>query len=199
MNVAKSDYWENRYRQGQTGWDRAAVHPALLDWLDQGPEVFPPGARVAVPGCGHGYEVVELARRGFRVTAIDFAREPMQRLEESLKEAGAEAALVQQDLFEYRPEQPFDVIYEQTCLCAIDPARRKAYEAWAHENLKPGGSLLVLLMQTDDPQKGPPFHCDVDSMREIFPADRWEWSSEIGRYDHPSGMVHELAYRLVRR
>jgi len=199
VTVSQPDYWENRYREGQTGWDRGTVHPALLDWLDQGRELFPEGASVAVPGCGHGYEVIELAKRGYDVTAIDFAREPMQRLAEGLRQAGVDATLVQQDLFDYRPQHPFDVIYEQTCLCAIDPARRMDYEAWAFENLKRGGHLLLLLMQTPDPQTGPPFHCGVDALRDVFSPERWEWSPEVGRYDHPSGMVHELAYCLRRR
>ena len=41
---------------------------------------------VVVPGCGRGHEVVELARRGFEVTAIDFAPAAIEALSTKLAE-----------------------------------------------------------------------------------------------------------------
>lgn len=64
------DFWEQRYQTGDILWDRGAVSPALVDWFETG--ALTP-CRVLVPGCGRGYEVLELARLGFEVTALDYA------------------------------------------------------------------------------------------------------------------------------
>lgn len=61
-------FWENKYHNSEIGWDRGEMSPALNHWLK---ELTP--CRIAVPGCGRGHEVIELARRGFDVTAIDIA------------------------------------------------------------------------------------------------------------------------------
>ena len=197
MEANLSDaYWENRYQQGLTGWDRGECHPALLDWITS--EDLQP-CRILVPGCGNGYEVVELASRGFQVTAVDFAESPMNRLSNELNRLGLEADLILGDLFEYTPPAPFDVVYEQTCLCAILPSERQNYEAKVHELLKPAGIFHTLFMQTSVPTTGPPFHCAIEEMVLLFESHRWTWdSNEPKRYEHPAGSIHELATRLIR-
>lgn len=191
------DYWEERYRTGKIGWDRGRVHPALVDWLESG--ILQPGS-ILVPGCGNGYEVLYLAERGFDVTAVDFAPTPLESLRGQLDQAGSTANLVQADFLQWQTDQQFDVIYEQTCLCAVAPVDRSSYEKRVHQLLKPGGMLLLLLMQTAHPESGPPFHCDVSEMKSLFTPGRWDWHQEERvRYEHPSGTVHEFATRLTRR
>lgn len=43
-----TDFWQARFDNNKTGWDRGAPSPQLLDWLESG--VLQPG-RIAVPGC----------------------------------------------------------------------------------------------------------------------------------------------------
>lgn len=186
--------WEQRYTDGRTKWDRGEPSPALTLWLGLG--VVPKG-RVLVPGCGNGYEVVELIRHGCEVTAVDIATQPVAALRARLADEGLEADVVQADLLEWQPDEPFDAIYEQTCLCALDPLHHAAYELRLATWLKPGGSLLALFMQTGE-EGGPPFDCPEPRMRELFDAARWQWPQELGRIPHPNGF-HEEAGVLVRR
>ena len=62
----------------------------------------------------------------------------------------------------------------------------------------PGGLLLALFMQTGR-DGGPPFHCALPQMHELFSDERWLWP-ESGpiEVDHPNGL-HELGTVLVRR
>jgi hypothetical protein len=46
------------------------------------------------------------------------------------------------------PEQPFDAIYEQTCLCALHPDHWAAYARQLHAWLRPAGTLWAMFMQT---------------------------------------------------
>ncbi len=188
-------WWEAKYQRGEDGWERGAPNPALLQWVDQG--LLAPGAQVLVPGCGRGHEVVELAKRGFAVVGIDFAPSAVQALRARLAQEGLAAEVVESDLFAFQ-EGPFDAIYEQTCLCALDPARWTDYERWLFARLRPGGLLLALFMQTGA-EGGPPFHCDLLAMRRLFAEERWEWPASPPLFSpHPSGRF-ELGFALRRK
>ncbi len=189
--------WESRYQAGTTGWDRGMHSPALDAWLASG--TLTP-CRILVPGCGRGYEVVQLAQRGFEVTAVDIAPSAVQALRVALAAAGLSAQVMEADIFQWQPDGAFDAVYEQTCLCAIDPATRCEYAERLWTWLKPGGKLYVLFMQTGQPG-GPPFHCELADMRALFPAERWAWPDETAtRVPHPSREeLHELGFILTRR
>lgn len=188
------DDWQGRYDAGQTGWDRGAASPALYHWL-QG-DLMPP-ATVLVPGCGRGHEVVELASRGFDVTAVDIARTPVRELTNRLSSSRLVAEVLREDVLRLTANKPFDVVYEQTFLCALDPQRWRDYERLLASWLRPEGKLLALFMQTDG-RDGPPFHCGLAEMRHLFVESRWVWPDGGFRVDHPTGM-HEVAIALTRR
>ncbi|MDQ6990154.1 MAG: methyltransferase domain-containing protein [Mariprofundaceae bacterium] len=116
--------WETLYQQGNMGWDRGEVSPALTHWLASG---LHKNQRILIPSCGRGHEVLELARLGFDVTALDIAPTAIKALNRALTENDLHANVMCGDLFHYEPEQAFDAIYEQTCLCAIAPDQRQAY------------------------------------------------------------------------
>lgn len=184
-------FWEGKYHNNETGWDRGASSPALSSWLN---DLKP--CRIAVPGCGRGHEVIELARRGFDVTGIDIATPAIEHMQAELDREGLSASLIHGDLFELELD-PFDAIYEQTCLCAIQPEQREAYEQWLFNHLKPGGQLLALFMQTGV-DGGPPFHCAIPNMNALFDTSRWQWPKSDGHsVPHPSDR-HELAHLLIR-
>ena len=187
-------YWQARYDQGQTGWDRGGASPTLLRWL-AADDLRP--CRILVPGCGRGYEVVALAKAGFDVTGVDFAPAAVAAVEAQLTSEGLIAEVVQSDLFAYRPDQPFEAIYEQTCLCALPPERWAEYEERLARWLARGGRLFAAFMQTDSAD-GPPFACHPDAMRRLFSADRWEWPNRLEPQEHPTGLV-ELTGVLRRR
>lgn len=193
--VSRQRQWEAKYHAGETGWDRGQPSPALQHWLTQ--QTIPAG-RVLVPGCGNGHEVIELARAGHAVTAVDIAAPPVMRLMGKLADAGGHARVVQADLLHWTPAEPFDAIYEQTCLCAFDPALWPAYAERLGSWIVPGGRLFALFMQTGR-AGGPPFDSPLERMRELFSEADWIWPDEPPiEVAHPNGLV-ELAHVLTRR
>jgi len=88
-------------------------------------------------------------------------------------------------------------VYEQTCLCALHPDQWSAYESALHRWLKPGGHLAAMFMQKEG-EGGPPFHCGIDAMRNLFPEETWQWGEQLYRSEHQIG-VCELAFLLTRR
>lgn len=190
MSEERSRYWDEKYQAGMPGWDRRDISPALLHWLDLG--MLKP-CRILIPGCGHGHEVVELARRGFPVCAVDIAPTPLARLRQRLAGEGLGADLVQADVLTWQPEMPFDAVYEQTCLCALAPQEWALYAAQLYRWLKPGGLMFALFMQTGR-AGGPPYHCDLGDMHRLFPSERWTWVEPPHReVPHPNGLFEYAA------
>lgn len=195
-------FWQQRFEQRATPWDRGAVGPQLVDWVRSG--ALAP-CRIAVPGCGSGHEVAWLAAHGFDVTGIDYAPAAVERTRARLDDAGARATVVQADVLDWTPAAPFDAVYEQTCLCALHPDHWTAYAARVHAWLAPGGRLLAMLMQfpregaREGRIDGPPYHCDVAAVRALFPEPRWRWPRPpYARVPHPNAGFAELAVVLER-
>jgi hypothetical protein len=48
--------------------------------------------------------------------------------------------------------------------------------------------------------EGPPYHCDINAMRALFPEQRWHWPKPpYARVDHPHiAKMFELAVILRR-
>lgn len=153
--VSRSDYWEQRWAQGESGWDLGGPCPVFAALLDS--PLAPPTGRVAFPGCGAGHDVALFREHGYDATGYDFAvdAEHVEPL----------------DVFELgsRFPQAFDVIVEYTCYCAIDPARRAEYAAALHAALKPGGQLIGLMYPIRPPDDdGPPFAVQEAEIRDVF-------------------------------
>ena len=194
-------FWQRRFESGDTPWDRGGAGPQLLAWLDAG--ALKP-CSIAVPGCGSGWDVVELARRGFDVQGIDLVPAACARAMAALQAAGVVGSVVRADVLAYRAAHAFEAVYEQTCLCAIHPTLWSQYEASLHAWLKPGGRLYAMFMQCRGPgeqarQEGPPYHCDLAAMRVLFDDSRWQWpNASPVQVPHPRGW-HELGLILERR
>jgi len=166
--------WESLYQQGDTAWDRGEASPALLHWLDKA--IISEKQRVLIPGCGRGYEVIALAKMGCDTTAIDIAESAIKALKYGLEKNNVKAEVICGDIFSYQPTCLFDVIYEQTCLCALPLVYRDDYEKRLSSWLKPGGIVCLSIMQTGE-KSGPPFHCDWLEMKCLFSDERWLWQS----------------------
>lgn len=202
MTNLNPNFWQERFETGQTGWDRGAPSPQLLHWLVSG--ILTP-CRIAIPGCGRGWEVAELARSGFTVTGLDYTEAAVREARSNLHRLDLSADIVQADVLTYIPKQPFDAVYEQTCLCAIDPDHWFQYAEQLSRWIRPGGHLYALFMQAVRPgaqeglKEGPPFHCDINAMHALFNSRHWQWPANLPTpVKHPNGLF-ELAVCLERK
>ncbi len=164
--------WETRYQEGRTGWQREAVSPGLLAWLADG--TLKP-CRILVPGAGRSHEPLHLAQAGFHVTTLDIAPTAVAHQRAALAPKGGVA--LEGDVLSFLPGEPFDAVYEQTCLCALPPARLREYTVQLARWLRPGGVLAALFMQTGR-DGGPPFHCALPVMRTLLPEGTWRWPGQ---------------------
>ena len=175
MNLADAcdiEFWRSRYRSGRTPWDLGQVSDPVRTLVERW---FPPAGRVYIPGCGRGYEALYLAERGYAVTAVDIAPEPIASLRQEARQRGLALDIREGDLFALsrQDEGAFDVFLEQTCLCALPPRRQPDYAALAYRALKPGGQVLAVLMRVPFAD-GPPFDLPPERLQTLFPAPLWQ-------------------------
>jgi methyl halide transferase len=168
-DVSTAAYWENLYQTKENGWDKGHAAPPIVRMFDEG--FLPKGARLAVVGAGPGYEVVEAARRGFQVTAIDFAPTSLRQLREGREKSGTDYEILDADLFTVPKTRAgqFDAVLEHTCFCAIDVARRAEYVEVVHALLVPNG-VLFGLFYAHGKEGGPPYNTTEAEVRGLFGA-----------------------------
>jgi len=103
MVPAMSFAYRLLYRVGFTPWEQLAKLPALTETFaelfDREEEAGrPPYGPVLDIGCGSGFWAVELARRGWQVTGVDFVPKALRRAGERARQAGVELRLVEGDV-----------------------------------------------------------------------------------------------------
>lgn len=193
-NETQTD-WEEHYRQGETPWEKGRPHPALLDFLK---EHGPVPGEIFVPGCGSGHDVRALSSCENHVVGIDIAPFAIAAANAFPKVGHEEYQLA--DLFALPAEfnRQFDVVFEHTCFCAIDPARRAQYVEAIVRLLRPGGRIIaIFFLNPDHNEAGPPYGVSRAELAERFDADfalEREW---VPARTHPGREERELM-RVLR-
>lgn len=160
-NSLDKNYWDERYRTGQMGWDIGYVSPALKAYFDT---LNNPYQRILIPGGGNSYEAVYLLEQGFKdVTVVDISEVVCEQLTE--KHAAKGLKVVCGDFFEH--QQQYDLIVEQTFFCALHPSLRKRYVEKMGELLLTHGQLMGLLFNRRF-EGGPPFGGSVEEYQKLF-------------------------------
>lgn len=165
--MSEPNYWEQRYLEKNTPWDRGAPAPPLEEFLAR----HRISGRVLVPGCGRGHDVRLLASQGAIPVGLDISPTALA-LAKGEKRTGSEEYLLG-DLFNLPASLAgsFDWVWEHTCFCAIDPGRRPDYVQSVRRALKPGGQLLGVFYIDPQAEQGPPFRVSRDELRVFFDAD----------------------------
>lgn len=160
-------YWTDRYKNGETGWDAGKITKPLQLYFDG---LTTKDLRILIPGAGNAHEAEYLINKGFtNVTICDLALAPLQDLKRrcpSLKEEH----LIQGDFFKIQ-HLHFDLIIEQTFFCAIDPALRKKYFEKMRDLLVPAGKLVGLLFNDVLNTDFPPFGGSKEEYLTYIPDD----------------------------
>jgi SAM-dependent methyltransferase len=113
-----------------------------------------------------------LAERGFDAVGVDFAAGPIREARALAAAVGSKGARFERrDLFALPRswDGTFDLVFEQTCFCAVNPARRDDYVRAVHRALRPGGLLLGLFFHFRG-EEGPPFGTTPAEIRHRFVA-----------------------------
>lgn len=180
--------WAEAWEEGRTPWDTGEAASALVELVAGG--TLPEG-RALVPGAGSGYDVLLLASESREVVGLDLAEGAKRRFEGLRKKAkisAEKAKIVVADFFEYEPDAPFDMIWDYTFLCALQPKMRADWARRMDELLAPGGELVTLIFPgVDKPaDEGPPYAMHPDLLKDLLEPRFEAWHLEATTNIHPN-------------
>jgi 3-hydroxyisobutyrate dehydrogenase-like beta-hydroxyacid dehydrogenase/SAM-dependent methyltransferase len=162
--------WDQRYRDGQDGWELGTAAPPLAAFLREDPRRPLPPGRVLVPGCGRGHEATLLAELGFAAIGLDISGEALREARRLHGPDRPALRWLQADLLDPAAlaaaglaDGSLRGVVEHTCFCAIDPTRRPDYLRAVTRLLAPGGWVLGLFWCHGRPG-GPPFGSDPQEL-----------------------------------
>lgn len=119
-------------------------------------------------GSGPGTQAVELARRGFDVTATDISEAAVRKAREKAEEQGVEIIWEQDDILDTRLDRQFDLIFDRGCFHVLPPARRQEYVRAVDGLLKADGFLFLKCFSRLQPGEEGPYRFTPEQIHEIF-------------------------------
>ena len=159
---------------GRPPWDTGISPPELKEIVEGAvPSSIPAPGRAIDLGCGTGTNAIYLARHGWQVVGVDFARRAIQKARRVAAAAGvadhcAFHAADVTDLSFLNP--PFDLAFDLGCFHSLPPEDRPRYAA-SLARLMPGGALYLLYAFF--PGAGPPPGvAEADVLATFQPAFR---------------------------
>lgn len=162
QNPAEPDFWQARWRSGETRWDLGRAYPGLGELLEAARRhgLLPEGGRILEPGAGRAHTGAALARAGFQVVAFDVVPEAIAAARALYGEEDR-LELVVADALSGPPawRGAFDAVFDRAMMCALPESKRRVYARALFDYLTPRGVLLsaVVAARRENPTGGPPF------------------------------------------
>ncbi|WP_413558907.1 class I SAM-dependent methyltransferase [Bdellovibrio sp. HCB209] len=183
-DVEKEAFWSQIYkREDNPGWNLGEPAEALKDMFQR---LKISRCRVLVLGCGEGHDAAFFAQAGHVVTAVDISPVALERAKK-LYGHMENLTFVEADLFNLprNYDAAFDIVFEHTCYCAINPELRQDLVKVWNRVLAEGGHLMGVFFAFEKRQ-GPPFGGSEWELRQrlknnYIPIFWGRWQTSIPR------------------
>jgi cyclopropane fatty-acyl-phospholipid synthase-like methyltransferase len=160
--------WEERY-QHQDVETMPWFYPELDDDLKQALDALGLQTGSALDlGTGPGTQAIQLAQRGFDVTAVDISEAAIRRAHETAAAQGLAITWQQDDILSTRLTGPFDLIFDRGCFHVLPPDQRQEYVSTVAGLLKPGGYFFLKCFSHLQPGTQGPNRFTPEQIHAIF-------------------------------
>lgn len=119
-------------------------------------------------GTGPGTQAINLAQRGFRVTATDLSETAIQKAAARPEAKDLNIHWQQDDILNSKLQGEFDLIIDRGCFHVLSPESRQDYVNVVYSLLKPKGYLLLKCFSSLETREGGPYKFKPEEIREIF-------------------------------
>lgn len=190
------------------------AEPALVKYLAANTTFVPEllktkktegGARVLVPGCGRGYALETLSSTfdSENVVGLEVSETARRACEAYQTERASKAKCIVDDFFTHEipsdDDRKYDVVYDCTFLCAIQPKQRTKWAEQMKMLTKKGSRLISVIFPLGDFEGGPPFALSPELVKSLLQNDfDVEESIEVPEDDWARGKP-EYLYVFRRR
>ncbi len=152
---------------GQPPWDIGRPQKALIDVADQ------INGSILDAGCGTGENALYYAKRGCKVTGIDFLAEPINRAKQKAMERNLTATFLVMDALTLNQlPEVFDSVIDSGLFHVFSDDDRRRYVDGLASVLKPGGKLFLLCFSDKEPGDQGPRRVSEKEIRDAF-AEGW--------------------------
>jgi SAM-dependent methyltransferase len=166
----QATYYRDRAPEYDLWWRREGMYDggdafnrqwhAEIDDLRLALDAFAPRGDVLELAAGTGGWTIELARYADRITAVDLSLETLAINRQ--KTAGtADIRHVQADVFDWRPDRRYDVVFFSFWLSHVPPSRFDGFWSLVADALAPDGRVFLIDNQPserDDARETPGMH-----------------------------------------
>ena len=158
------------------------TEPALVHFLAKNTTFVPElqktkSARVLVPGCGRGYALETFSSTFFdseNIVGLEVSETARNACEAYQSEHTSKAKCVVDDFFAHdvaSDDEKYDVIYDCTFLCAIQPTQRHVWAEQMRNLTKKGSRVISLVFPLGDFKGGPPFALSPELVKSLLQND----------------------------
>jgi cyclopropane fatty-acyl-phospholipid synthase-like methyltransferase len=147
MKVDQKELWQNT-------WKNITQHLPATHFAKRSYCLMSQSSKTLLDlGCGDGKDSLYFARKGFKVTAIDFSSLAIEKLSHRAR-AGMEVDAIVMDVRNIKFTGKFDVIYSNLGLHYFDDKTTTRIFQEIHQLLTKGGLFFVRCKSTNDPLYG---------------------------------------------
>jgi SAM-dependent methyltransferase len=171
-----ADFWDQMYRRRHEHPHGGAGGNDPNPILAQAVTDVEPGTALDI-GCGEGADALWLAKRGWRVTAVDISNVALERGRAA--DADHLVSWHQADMLEWQPPAcAFDLVTAH--YLHVPPAERPAFWGRLAQAVRPGGTLLFVAHHPSDRQTTigrpaiPDLYFSAEEVEESLAPGRWE-------------------------
>ena len=95
----EEEFWENRWKNQETGWDMGSISAPLKAYFDQ---LEDKSLKILIPGCGNAYEAQYLWENGFsNVFVMDISKTALESFSRRFKTFPNDQMLLE-DFFQHQ-------------------------------------------------------------------------------------------------
>ncbi len=156
-----------RYAEGEIPWDSGRISTELVRILDAGALK---GRTALEIGCGTGLNAIELARRGFQVTAVDLVEQPITEARERAKKANVAIDFRVADVLKDDLGGPYDVLFDRGVYHVLRQIDLTGFQKVLEKVTRPESLWFCLAGNAkEDHEQGPPVVTEAEIRAEWEP------------------------------
>ena len=146
-------------------------------------------------GCGTGDNAIFFAKRGERVTGIDFLPGPIQLARENAKKEGVTIDFRVEDALQLSTwTEKFDHLIDSGLFHVFDDTDRIRYVQGLKTVLHSGGKLVLLCFSVEEPGEQGPRRVSIEELGKTFAVSDWAIFSLLHEFSWftdliPSGII----------
>ena len=169
-NVPEKHHFENAYKE-KAPWDIPGPQPAFVEIADQ------ITGSILDAGCGTGENAMFFAKRGNKVTGIDYLEEPIKRAKQKVADRCLSVNFLVMDALALKEvPEVFDNVIDSGLFHVFSDDDRTKYVEGLATVLESDGRLFLMCFSDDEPAGGGPRRISKSELQSAF-SDGWQIES----------------------